>query len=107
MKPKLRPVQIVSMVHQGQPALMLRDPLRLTDRVMVVSQQLGPVLALMDGTRDLDGLRASLMFRKRLRCRTEPIPPAAFSSPVVCGSQLSLRARRTGRYAGCLPRRRL
>jgi AmmeMemoRadiSam system protein B len=63
MNPKLRPIHTIAMMHQGQPALMLRDPLRLTDRVLVVSRQVGPVLALMDGTRDLDGLRASLIVR--------------------------------------------
>ena len=55
------------MVHQGQPALMLRDPLRLTDHVMVISRQLAPALALMDGTRNMDELRASLMVRVGLR----------------------------------------
>jgi AmmeMemoRadiSam system protein B len=67
MNPRLRAIQIVPMTHQGQPALMLRDPLRLTDRVMVVSRQIGPVLALMDGTRSLDELRASLMVRAGMR----------------------------------------
>jgi AmmeMemoRadiSam system protein B len=55
------------MVHQGQPALMLRDPLQLTERVMIVPQQLGPALAMMDGTRNLNELRASLMIRAGLR----------------------------------------
>jgi len=63
MNPRLRPIHTIPMLHQGQPALMLRDPLRLTDRVLVVSQHIGPVLALMDGTRDLDALRASLVVR--------------------------------------------
>ena len=67
MNPRLRPIHIVPMVHQGQPALMLRDPLRLTDHVMVVPQQLGPVLAMLDGTRNLDELRASLMVRAGMR----------------------------------------
>lgn len=67
MNPRLRPIHIVPMTHQGQPALMLRDPLRLTDRVMVVSQQLGPILAMLDGTRSVDELRASLMIRAGMR----------------------------------------
>lgn len=67
MNPRLRPIHIVPMMHQGQPALMLRDPLRLSDRVMVVSQQLGPILAMLDGTRSLDELRASLMIRAGMR----------------------------------------
>ena len=67
MNPKVRPIQIVPMVHQGQRALMLRDPLHLTERVLVVSQKLGPALGLMDGTRSVDELRASLMIRAGLR----------------------------------------
>ena len=67
MNPRLRPLQIVPMVHQGQPALLLRDPLHLNQRMVVVPQQLGAALALMDGTRDLHELRAALMIRAGLR----------------------------------------
>jgi AmmeMemoRadiSam system protein B len=67
MNPRLRPLQIVPMVHQGQPALLLRDPLHLNERMVVVPQQLGAALALMDGTRDLNALRAALMIRAGLR----------------------------------------
>ncbi len=67
MKPKLRALQIHPLVHQGQPALMLRDPLHITERVTVVSRQLGPALGLMDGTRSLDELRAALMVRAGVR----------------------------------------
>jgi AmmeMemoRadiSam system protein B len=67
MNPRLRPIHTIATMHQGQPALMLHDPLRITDRVLVVSRQVGPVLALMDGTRDLDGLRASLIVRAGLQ----------------------------------------
>jgi AmmeMemoRadiSam system protein B len=68
MNPRLRPIQAFPMVRQGQPALLLRDPLRLTKGVLVISQQLAPALALMDGTRNLDELRAALMIRAGLRC---------------------------------------
>jgi AmmeMemoRadiSam system protein B len=54
------------MVHQGEPALLLRDPLRLTERMVVISQRLAPMLALLDGTRTVDELRASLMVRAGL-----------------------------------------
>lgn len=73
MNPRLRPIHTIPMMHQGQPALMLRDPLRLTDRVLVVSQQIGPVLALMDGTRDLDGLRASLIVRAGMQTTNDEL----------------------------------
>jgi AmmeMemoRadiSam system protein B len=55
------------MMHQGQPALLLRDPLRITERMLVIAQQLAPVLTLMDGTRNLGELRASLEVRFGLR----------------------------------------
>jgi AmmeMemoRadiSam system protein B len=67
MNPRLRPVHVVPMVHQGRPALLLRDPLHLTEQVIVVPRQLGPVLALMDGTRSLEEVRASLMIRAGLQ----------------------------------------
>ena len=67
MNPKLRPIRIYPLTHQGQPSLMLRDPLHLTERVMVVPRQLAPVLGLMDGTRDLDELRAAVMVRAGMR----------------------------------------
>ena len=67
MNPKLRELEIHPIQHQGQEMLLLRDPLHLNQRLMIVPQQLGPALALMDGTRNLDELRASLMIRAGLR----------------------------------------
>lgn len=49
--------------HNGRPAIVLRDPLQLSDHVVVVPQLLAPLLMLCDGTRDLAGLRASLAVR--------------------------------------------
>jgi AmmeMemoRadiSam system protein B len=67
MNPKLRHIQTFPMMHQGQPALLLRDPLRLSEHMLIIPRQLAPVLALMDGTRDLNEMRASLMIRAGLR----------------------------------------
>lgn len=61
--PKLRAVDPRPIVHAGQPAILLRDPLRLTEGGIVIPQQLAPLLALCDGTRDASGLRASLVVR--------------------------------------------
>lgn len=63
MNPKFRAIQTFPTTHQGQPSLVLRDPLRITDRMLVIPQQIAPLLALMDGTRDLNELRASLLVR--------------------------------------------
>lgn len=59
--PKLRPVQPHLIEHNGRPAIVLRDPLQLTSEVMVMPQELGPLLALCDGSRDIKALRAALV----------------------------------------------
>ena len=51
------------MIHGGRPAVLLRDPLRLTNKTIVVPQQLAPLLALCDGTRDASALSAALAVR--------------------------------------------
>ena len=61
--PRLRPVEPHLINHNGRPAIILRDPLQLSDQVVVVPQALAPLLALCDGTRDLAALRAGLAVR--------------------------------------------
>ena len=59
--PKLRTVDASAVIQDNHPAILLRDPLRLSGNYMVLPQELGPALMLMDGTHDLDDLRASLL----------------------------------------------
>ena len=47
--------------------LLLRDPLQLSDSAIAVPRALGPLLALMDGTRDEGALEAALRVRCGLR----------------------------------------
>jgi AmmeMemoRadiSam system protein B len=47
--PKLRPLDIRPHAHNGQPYLMLRDPLHLSDRLLLLPQAMGAVLAFCDG----------------------------------------------------------
>jgi len=61
--PKLRPLRVQPTIHQQQPALALQDPLELSGQTVIVPRALAPILALCDGTRDLDALRASLAVR--------------------------------------------
>ncbi len=70
MQPKLRQVETHLVEHQGQPAILLRDPLRLSDQVVFVPLPLALLLELCDGTRDEAGLRAALEVRAGIR-----IPP--------------------------------
>ncbi|MDY6877972.1 MAG: AmmeMemoRadiSam system protein B [Chloroflexota bacterium] len=65
--PKLRAVDARLFIQDGRPSILLRDPLQLADKTVVIPQQLAPLLALCDGTRDSDGLRASLAVRFGLR----------------------------------------
>jgi len=57
-------------------SILLRDPLQLTDKTLLVPQPLAPVLVLCDGTReDASALSASLAVRYGLR-----ISPASSSN---------------------------
>lgn len=67
--PKLRSVDVRPIVQDGRVSLVLRDPLQLSDRMVVIPRELGPLLALCDGTRDAGALRASLAVRFGLRLR--------------------------------------
>ncbi len=60
-KPKLRPVQTHFIEHGGRPAILLRDPLHLSDKTLAIPQELAALLALCDGTRDLPALRAAMI----------------------------------------------
>lgn len=73
MKPKLRPIDVRLFVDRGRPAFLLRDPLALSDKIAILPQALGPLLPLMDGSRDVAGLHASLLIRVGVRVAPEII----------------------------------
>lgn len=50
--------------------LLLRDPLGLSDHMLGLPQQLAPLLALCDGTRDLVGIRTALAIRWDVRVKS-------------------------------------
>jgi AmmeMemoRadiSam system protein B len=50
--PKLRNVDVRPIVHEGRSFLLLRDPLRLSEAILLVPHQLASVLALCDGSRE-------------------------------------------------------
>lgn len=60
-KPKLRTIDMVPVQFNGRPHLLLRDPLQLTDKMLMVSAQAGVVLALLDGTRTVREIQVDLM----------------------------------------------
>ena len=63
LTPKLRPVDAQPFVQNGEPALLLRDPLQLSGNYLVLPRELGPVLGLFDGARDLGGIRSAFTMR--------------------------------------------
>jgi len=67
MQPKLRAIQAHLVQHGSQPAIVLRDPLQLSDRAVLLRPQLALLLGLCDGTRDESELRAALAVRAGLR----------------------------------------
>ena len=65
--PRLRPLDPQWVEQQGRRYLYLRDPLGLSERTVLVPQELTPLLALLDGTRDEAGIQASLALRNGLQ----------------------------------------
>jgi len=78
MWPKLRGVQVSFGQWQGQPVVVLQDPLRLSDRAVALPQSIAPVLELCDGTRDCATLRSALELRTGLRVGPEYIDKLLF-----------------------------
>lgn len=54
---KLRPIEAVPVNHEGRRALMLRDPLRLSEEVLLVPMPLVPVLQRLDGRHGFEAIR--------------------------------------------------
>jgi AmmeMemoRadiSam system protein B len=74
MKPSLRPLDVQPIQHEGRRMILLRDPLRLSEASIAVPLALGPLLALMDGTRDEGALGAALALRSGVRLAPGLLP---------------------------------
>ena len=73
--PKLRSLNLRWVQWEGQEVLSLQDPLRLGEDLVMVPRPLVPILSILDGTRDLDSLRAGFLLRTGI-----PIPPGQMES---------------------------
>jgi AmmeMemoRadiSam system protein B len=71
--PKLRLVDTQVVTYEGETYLLLRDPLLLTERTILIPQPMIPALALCDGTRSPPTLRAALAIRYGLFLSTQRI----------------------------------
>ena len=52
IRPKLRSLDVRPVAVSGRPALLLRDPLQLSEGSVVVPHEVAPLLALSDGKVD-------------------------------------------------------
>lgn len=93
--PKLRAIDVRPVVQGGRVSLLLRDPLQLTEDSLVIPQHLAPLLALCDGTRDVDGLRASLAVRFGMRIGLDVLAQiiSAFDRALLLDNEHFARAR--------------
>lgn len=71
--PKLRSLEPQLVEAEGKRLIYLRDPLGLSEKTVLVPQELAPLLALCDGTRDAEGLRAGFALRTGIQISTTRI----------------------------------
>lgn len=72
--PKLRAIDARPTVQRGRPGILLRDPLQLSPKTLIIPQPLHLVLSLCDGTReDAGALSASLAIRHGVRIAPDAI----------------------------------
>jgi AmmeMemoRadiSam system protein B len=93
--PKLRPVDVRPFVQGGRAALLLHDPLQLSEKTVVIPQGMAPVLALCDGTRDNSALRASLGVRFGVRVGPDVLDRIldAFDEALLLDNERSAQAQ--------------
>ena len=61
--PRLRLIDTQPIAYEGTSYLLLRDPLALTDKTLLIPQPLIPVLAFIDGEHTPGAIRAALALR--------------------------------------------
>jgi len=75
--PRLRPLDIKPIRHEGRDFLMFRDPLLLSDLMVMVPQEISGVVAFFDGERDAEGVSAAIAVRFGVRLPAEVIAALA------------------------------
>ncbi len=60
-RPRVRPVRLTPYTYQEIPGFIVQDPLGLSDRLLFLPADLAPVLALLDGSRDLQTVRSAFL----------------------------------------------
>ncbi len=70
MQPRLRDLQTTLTRHEGNAYIVLRDPLGMSEEMILVPQALAPLLGLCDGSRDLATLRTAFELRTGISLRS-------------------------------------
>lgn len=73
MQPKLRAIEVKQVWQGNRPALLLHDRQGLSEQGVVLPAALAPLLALMDGTRDLSTLQTAFELRAGFRLPTSSL----------------------------------
>lgn len=71
--PRLRPLAVSRVRHEGLEYYALKDPLRLSEQTLLVPEPLGPLLMLLDGARTLEQVAADLAIRFGLKLEHDHI----------------------------------
>lgn len=61
--PKLRPLDVIPYLHQGQQLVCLRDPSRLSEHQIHISPEALPIIAMLDGKRTARDIQVAFMRR--------------------------------------------
>ncbi len=94
-RPRLRPLDIRPFVQDGQELLLLRDPLALADRSVVIPAAAAPILALCDGTRNPDEMQTALLAHFGVRVAPEGLAGllAALDQTYLLENERTVEAR--------------
>jgi len=60
-KPKLRPIEALPLRQRGRVFIQLHDPARISDKVLIVPQEMLFLLSLFDGTNTVPDIQAALL----------------------------------------------
>src|SRR5512133_3445582 len=99
--PRLRLIDAQPISYEGERYLLLRDPLVLSDKNLLVPQPYVPALGLCDGSRTVQTLRAALAMRYGLFLTTQRLEEfiAALDDALLLDNEHSQQARRSAQVA--------
>ncbi len=73
LRPKLRPVEAQRVERDGSTFFLINDPHRLAEKALMIREELGPFLAIADGTKTVDEIIAEARNRGQTGVEDEPV----------------------------------